>query len=84
MTLIREADHGTPDTGADAQVTLTIDGVSVTVEGDDIATQVHVTREVLLEGAEDVVLGAGELRGDLVGQLHLPSCHLLQRFLHFG
>jgi formate dehydrogenase major subunit len=31
MTLIREADHGTPDTGADAQVTLTIDGASVTV-----------------------------------------------------
>ena len=31
MTLIREADHGTPASAADEQVTLTIDGESVTV-----------------------------------------------------
>jgi len=31
MTLIREADHGTPASAAAEQVTLTIDGASVTV-----------------------------------------------------
>jgi formate dehydrogenase major subunit len=31
MTLIREADHGTPASGAEGEVTLTIDGTSVTV-----------------------------------------------------
>ena len=30
------------------------------------------------------VLGAGQLRSHLVRELHLPSCHLAERFLHLG
>ena len=49
--------------------------VGVAVERDDVAAQVDRAVEVLLERAQDLVLGAGELGGDLVGELQLAAGH---------
>src|SRR4029077_6608001 len=43
------------------------------VQGEDVAAEVEVDVEVALEGTEDRVLGAGQLRGDGVVDLKLPT-----------
>src|SRR5262249_50274995 len=49
------------------------DGLGVAVERDDVAAQVQVAVDVALERAQDVVPGAGERLGDLVGDLDLAA-----------
>ena len=49
--------------------------VGLAVERDDVAAQVDRAVEVLLERAQDLVLGAGQLGGDLVGELQLAARH---------
>ena len=49
--------------------------VGVAVERDDVAAQVDRAVEVLLERAQDLVLGAGQLGRDVVGELELAARH---------
>ena len=49
--------------------------VGLAVERDDVAAQVDRAVEVVLERAQDLVLGAGQLGRDLVGELELAARH---------
>src|SRR4051812_37684626 len=43
------------------------------VEGDDVAAQEQLAVDVALEGAQDLVVGAAQRGGDLVGELELAA-----------
>ena len=52
MTMIRDADHGTPASPAAEQVTLTIDGASVTVPAGTATGEVRATATYQVRGSQ--------------------------------